>query len=427
MKVWRVAPAKSGLSGAMRVPGDKSISHRALILSSIADGKAEITGLLESEDVIATRRVLAETIAPPHGEPPDGEPSRCDCGNSGTTIRLMMGLLAGRKGFQSAILFGDESLNRRPMERVAVPLRKMGASIETSAGKPPVVLSGRDLIGCPIEIDVASAQVKSALLLAGLHAAGETVVRMPAASRDHTERMLGYFSCPIESTDGGRTVAVRRAKSIKARPVSIPGDISSAAFFIVAAALVRASAITIDDVGTNPTRTGILDLCGRAGVRLSVDGEKEVSGEPRGALRIAHGAFDGFATGGDEIPRLIDEIPVIALLAAHANSDESVIADAGELRVKESDRLTAIVEEFKGIGLSARTEGDALIVPGRQFVAGGAINSRGDHRIAMTGAIAGLASREGVAVRGVDCVETSFPGFAGLLRNLGAEIEESVE
>lgn len=399
MKSWFVEPSPP-LTGTIVVPGDKSISHRAVML-----GAPEIRGLLESEDVKATREVVAGRST--------------DCGNSGTTIRLLMGLFASRPG--EITLTGDESLRRRPMERVAAPLRKMGADIVTSDGKPPVRIRGASLTGQDITIDVASAQVKSALLLAGLQAKGTTTIRMPAASRDHTERMFEHFGVKVLVEDEGRRVSIHGGQKLTPRDVDVPGDISSAAFPIAAALLVRGSRITITNLGLNPLRTGIVDLLS---AYLGISNHRETSNEPRADVMIGSATPAAIAIEGDIVPRLIDEIPIMALVAAHADADESVVRDAKELRVKETDRIEAIVGEFASIGLSATATADGLIIPGRQKVSGGTVRSRGDHRIAMMGAVAGMISGTGVTIEDVGCVETSFPGFSDLFRSMGANIRE---
>ncbi|RMH58408.1 MAG: 3-phosphoshikimate 1-carboxyvinyltransferase [Candidatus Hydrogenedentota bacterium] len=444
MKCWRVRPLPGGsaLRGTMRVPGDKSISHRALILSGMAgEVEPEIENLLESEDVKATREIIrkvfgggtggeekgsAETQKPKNAAEGGDPVLELDCGNSGTTIRLMMGVLSGRKGCCFR-LDGDASLRRRPMERVAAPLRKMGACIETNEGRPPVRIEGRELIGTRVQLSVASAQVKSALLLAGLQATGTTEITSPAPSRDHTERMLNYFGVPVEGSGNGRAVAVRGPASLAPRPVSVPGDISSAAFFLVAAALIPGSELSIENLGLNPTRTGILDCFDAAGVSWEAQGIETVSGEPRGKVSVRAGEFSAFGIAGDLVPRLIDEIPVLALLAAHSAGGLSVFRDAAELRVKESDRIARIAEVFGRIGLVVRTRDDGLEIPGGQSVRGGTVSSGGDHRIAMTAAVAGLVSREGVIVEDVACVETSFPGFQETVERLAPGVIEAIE
>lgn len=426
---WRVHPlASRTLSGSARMPGDKSISHRAIILRALAGEGDEhaITGLLESEDVASSRRVIASVLSGAastrDAAPEATAPAICDCGNSGTTIRIMLGALAGRVGV-NATLDGDASLRRRPMERVAAPLREMGAEITTTSGKPPVTVRGRRLVGRLLTCHVASAQVKSSLLLAGLHAEGRTVIHMPEASRDHTERMLAAFGVRVETLERGRVVSIEGGQRLTASPVNVPGDISSAAFFLVAGILVPGANLVLENVGVNPLRTGILDVIDQAGGFIAQRAERVITNEPRADLLCSHQSVGAIRITAIDVPRLIDEIPIIALLAAHADATESLISGAEELRVKESDRIDAICGEFAAIGLVAHPRPDGLVIPGRQSVRGGTVRSRGDHRIAMTAAIAGLISSAGVEVQDVACVETSFPGFVPLLTSLGAEIE----
>jgi 3-phosphoshikimate 1-carboxyvinyltransferase len=423
IRSWHVRPlAGRPLVGAIAVPGDKSISHRAVMLNALAGrpGETEVTGLLRSEDVRATLGIASAALS----GAVTGEIA-CDCGNSGTTMRLFMGILAARPGL--FILDGDASLRRRPMERVARHLRAMGARIEATDGRPPVRVTGGALRAAAHAIDVASAQVKSALLFAGLFTIGRTTVRMPAASRDHTERMLGHFGVMVETLENGRLVAIEGGQALRPAPVDVPGDISSAAFPLVAALLAPASRVRIAGVGVNPLRTGPLDVLGRSGAPIQAAAERVISAEPRADLEVEAGRFGALAIAGDDVPRLIDEIPVLCLAAAHADAEQSLVRDAKELRVKESDRIESVAEAFRAVGLAIEPTPDGMSVPGRQRVAGGTVESRGDHRIAMTGVVAGLVSRDGVMVRDVACVETSFPGFVDLFRSLGAEIEERTE
>lgn len=418
---WIVHPLDRDLAGTVRVPGDKSISHRAVILRSLAGVPAAevvsgITGLLASEDVASTRRVLEHILISTSGDMRTG-----DCGNSGTTIRILSGALCGREGLV-ARLDGDASLRRRPMERVATPLRALGASIETTEGKPPVTIRGAHLKGTSLAVNVASAQVKSALLLAGLHAEGRTEVRMPEASRDHTERMLGAFGVEVEVHEGGKVVAIEGGQRLVARPVDVPADISSAAFFLVAG-LLAGREVVLENVGVNPLRTGILDVVERAGGAITRRHENEGGGEPRADLVVGRQSVGALTVTAPDVPRLIDEIPVLALLAAYADADESTVSGAEELRVKESDRIDAVCGEFAALGLVAHPRADGLVIPGRQRAKGGTVQSRGDHRIAMTAAIAGLVADAPVTVDDTACVETSFPGFVASLRALGAHVE----
>lgn len=417
---WVVHPLDGELAGSVRVPGDKSISHRAVILRALAgvpagEVTAGITGLLESEDVASTRRVLEGVLGGTESGTRTG-----DCGNSGTTIRILSGALCGRDGL-AVRLDGDASLRRRPMERVATPLRALGASIETTDGKPPVTIRGRRLAGVSLAVHVASAQVKSALLLAGLHAAGRTEVRMPEASRDHTERMLGAFGVEVEVREGGKVVAIEGGQRLAARPVDVPADISSAAFFLVAGILAGRE-IVLENVGVNPLRTGILDVVERAGAAVARRNENERGGEPRADLVVGRQPVGALTVTAPDVPRLIDEIPVLALLAAYADADESTVSGAEELRVKESDRIDAVCGEFAALGLVAHPRADGLVIPGRQRAKGGTVQSRGDHRIAMTAAIAGLVANAPVTIEDTACVETSFPGFVPMLQALGARI-----
>lgn len=418
---WIVHPLDRDLAGTVRVPGDKSISHRAIILRSLAgvlssEVTAGITGLLESEDVESTRRVLAHVLGSPAGAMTTG-----DCGNSGTTIRILAGALSGREGVV-ARLDGDASLRRRPMERVATPLRTLGASIETTDGKPPVTIRGAQLKGTSLSVNVASAQVKSALLLAGLQAKGRTEIRMPEASRDHTERMLRAFGVEVEVYEGGKVVAIEGGQRLVARSVDVPADISSAAFFLVAG-LLAGHEVVMENVGVNPLRTGILDVVERAGGAVTRRNENERGGEPRADLIVGRQRVGALTVTAPDVPRLIDEIPVLALLAAYADADESTVSGAEELRVKESDRIDAVCGEFASLGLVAYPRADGLVIPGRQKARGGTVQSRGDHRIAMTAAIAGLVADSPVTIEDTACVETSFPGFVQTLQAIGAHVE----
>ncbi len=419
------SPLAGSLKGTVTVPGDKSISHRAVILRALAGVPAAeivpgIAGLLESEDVASTRRVLETVLATPAGAP-SGAAASGDCGNSGTTIRILTGALSGREGLR-VVLDGDASLRRRPMERVAMPLRALGASITTTDGRPPVTIEGRKLRGATLDVNVASAQVKSALLLAGLRAEGRTEIRMPEASRDHTERMLRAFGVAVDVRDGGRVVAIEGGQKLVAQPVDVPGDISSAAFFLVAG-LLAGQDVVLPNVGVNPLRTGILDVAARAGATIEKRNVHESGGEPRADLVVSRQTVGALVITAPDVPRLIDEIPVLALLAALADADESTVSGAEELRVKESDRIDAVCGEFAAIGLVAHPRADGLVIPGRQKVRGGIVQSRGDHRVAMTAAIAALVAERPIEIQDTACVETSFPGFLPMLKSLGAEVE----
>lgn len=450
---FRVTPG-SVVGGRTTVPGDKSIAHRWLILASTATGPSRVEGIPTSLDVLATGRGLAMLVpaarpglevwarnagdvlegggstwnAPDEGassgllevegEGRSGlaEPAAAiDCANSGTTMRLLAGLLAPAPF--PTVLVGDESLSRRPMERVAGPLRAMGASVATSEGRPPVRIDGRPLHGVEVDLEIPSAQVKSAVILAGLAADGVTRVREPAATRDHTERALAALGAPIEQAD--RAVAVRRFQHPGFR-AAVPGDVSSAVFLIAAAALTGGT-VTIEGVGLNPSRTRVLDVLRRMGVRIDEEIEGSSLGEPVGRIEASGAGVGPVRIEPDELPLVHDEVPILAALAAHAPGD-SWFAGAGELRVKESDRLTGIADGLRALGGVAATEGDDLVVGGGGLE-GGLATSRGDHRLAMAFAVAGLAARGPVEVDDAAVADVSFPGFLATMRGLGGRIE----
>lgn len=418
---------KGPLRGAIEVPGDKSISHRALLFGALSTGETRVTGLLEAEDVHATwkaverlgarvrREGAAVVVAPPErlGEPDDV----VDCGNSGTSLRLLTGVLSGVPGL--SVLTGDASLRRRPVRRVIEPLRRMGANLSARDGDrlPPVVVRGGPLRGADHVLEVASAQVKSAILLAGLLAEGETRVTEPAASRDHTERMLRGMGVPVRVE--GRTVSV-----LPARPhggtVDVPGDLSSAAFFLCAAAGLEGSEVTIGNLGVNPTRTGLLDVLAAMGAMVVRAREREVAGEPRADVTVRAAPLVGTEIRGALVPRLIDELPVLMVLATQARG-RTVIRDARELRVKESDRLAAMGETLAAAGAKIELFDDGCAIEGPTPLHGVAVRTRLDHRIAMSMAVAQLfADGEEVVLDDVGCVATSFPSFFALLDGLCA-------
>jgi 3-phosphoshikimate 1-carboxyvinyltransferase len=407
------------------VPGDKSISHRALLLGALAAGETRITGLLEAEDVHATwkaverlgarvrREGAAVVVAPPErlGEPDDV----VDCGNSGTSLRLLTGVLAGGPGL--AVLTGDASLRRRPMGRVIAPLRAMGADLSARDGDrlPPVVVRGRALRGAHHVLPVASAQVKSALLLAGLAADGETRVTEPEGSRDHTERMLRGMGVPVRLD--GRTVTISPGRP-EGGAVDVPGDISSAAFFLCAAAGVAGSAVTVRNLGVNPTRTGLLEVLAAMGAEIEVTGTREVAGEPRADVTVRAGPLRGVEIRGALVPRLVDELPVLMVLATQARG-RTVIRDARELRVKESDRLAAMGEALAAAGARLELFEDGCAIEGPTPLRGVAVRTRLDHRIAMSMAVAQLfTDGEEVVLDDASPVATSFPSFFELLDSL---------
>jgi 3-phosphoshikimate 1-carboxyvinyltransferase len=410
------------LQGVLRVPGDKSISHRAAILGAIAHGTTHISGYLRAGDCLSTLRclrALGVSIAE-RGEDLEiqggslCEPEEVlDVGNSGTTIRLLMGVLAGQP-FHS-VLTGDASIRRRPMDRVADPLRRMGARIAGRQGGrlAPIAVEGGKLHGITYTTPVASAQVKSAVLLAGLFAEGETAVREPSQSRDHTERMLGAFGAEVGRD--GLTTRLRGPAALRGATVRVPGDLSSAAYFLVAAALVPGSEVAVTDVGVNPTRAGVLDILRMMGAQVDIRDLRDEGGEPVGTVVIHAGRLRGTTIEGDLIPRAIDELPVLAVAAALAEG-ETLIRDAAELRVKESDRVEILARELGRLGARVKPQPDGLAIVGGQQLRGGRVASGGDHRIAMALAVAGLRADGPVTIDDPDCIDTSFPGFADVLR-----------
>lgn len=433
------ARAGSALAGELRVPGDKSISHRALMFGALAIGETRITGLLEGEDVMRTAAAMrAMGVGVVHGA--DGS-WRVDglgvgglhapaealyMGNSGTTTRLIAGILAGH-GF-SATLDGDASLRKRPMGRVIEPLSRMGATFAASeGGRLPMTITGRDaLIPIEYETPVASAQVKSAVLLAGLHAPGETSVVERAATRDHTERMLRHFGATVHeepAAGGGTRITVIGQPELHAAPVDVPGDPSSAAFPAVAALIVPGSELLLRHVGTNPARIGLYACLAEMGADLEWHNEREVAGEPVADIALRAGPLRGIEVPPERAPSMIDEYPILAVAAAFADGD-TVMRGIGELRVKESDRLAAIARGLAACGVSVEEGEDSLVVHGLGGApAGGAtIATELDHRLAMSFLVLGLATESPVGVDDAAPIETSFPGFAGLMASLGADI-----
>jgi 3-phosphoshikimate 1-carboxyvinyltransferase len=412
----------SPLRGRLRVPGDKSISHRAVLLGAIAHGTTEVHGFLRAEDCLATVRcvqalgVRVEEMGDclqVHGgllrEPEDV----LDVGNSGTTIRLLAGILAGQP-FHSVIT-GDASVRRRPMDRVADPLRQMGARISGRVGGrlAPLSIDGGGLRGIAYAAPVASAQVKSSVLLAGLFADGVTEVREPAMSRDHTERMLQTFGVPLERE--GLAVRLGGRAELRGTQIRVPGDLSAAAFFLVAAALVPGSEVTIEDVGLNPTRTGVIDVLRAMGAPVEIQELRQDGGEPVGTVTVRAAKLHGTAIDGELIPRTIDELPVLAVAACLAEG-ETAIRDARELRVKESDRIAMLARELSRLGARIEAHADGLTIVGVRRLRGGHVESGGDHRIAMALAIAGLCADGPVTIEDPACIRTSFPEFEETLR-----------
>lgn len=408
-----------GLSGEVRVPGDKSVSHRSLILGALADGETVVEGLSSGADVASTRSCLAALGVEISGAAPSvrvqgrglgglkAPAGPLDAGNSGTTIRLLSGVLAGHS-FSSRFT-GDESLSRRPMKRVAEPLRLMGAGVELSAeGTPPLTITGGALKGVEYATPMASAQVKSAILLAGLHASGETTVIEPAATRDHTERMLAAFGVPVRLT--GLRASVDGGSRLKAGKVIIPGDPSSAAFWVTAATLMRGSELIVRGVGANPTRTGYLAVLARMGADIHREPARGAGGEEIEDIHVSSSDLNATTISAAEAPGLIDEVPILALAAALANG-ESRFCGLGELRHKESDRLNGIVMLLANFGVKARTEGDDLLIMGTKTLKPATVDSLDDHRLAMTGYIAGALANGDTTVLGASCAEISYPTF----------------
>ena len=422
----RIEPVPA-LEGHIAVPGDKSISHRAVLVGALCEGETRVSGFGRSADTEATieaARALGVEIEEHdvdtltiHGAGLRGlrAPSEpIECGNAGTLMRLLAGILAGQTGrFE---LVGDASLSARPMERIAEPLRRMGARIETADGHAPLVVEGGPLSAIDYELPLPSAQVKSAILLAGLFAEGTTTVVEPVPTRDHTERLLERAGGRV--TRRPKSVSIEASEEIALDELEIPGDFSSAAPFLVAAAIVPGSRLTVHGVGLNPRRTGLLDVLERMGARVAIYNRRLVGGEPAGDVEMRASELVGATVSPAEVPSLIDELPLLALAACQAHGD-TVVRGAGELRLKESDRIDGVVEELRRIGGHIRATRDGFRVRGVPTrLRGGIVDSRGDHRLAMLGAVAGVSSQEGVELRGPDAVGTSFPGFFEVLRQL---------
>ncbi|WP_071395585.1 3-phosphoshikimate 1-carboxyvinyltransferase [Bacillus tuaregi] len=410
----------TSLKGDIIVPGDKSISHRSVMFGAVAEGVTTVTGFLMGEDCLSTVscfRQLGVEIEETadqmviHGKGWDGlvEPKEVlNVGNSGTTIRLLMGILAGRP-FHTTLI-GDESIGKRPMTRVTKPLSSMGAKIEgRQFGEyTPLSIRGGGISGIEYASPVASAQVKSAILLAGLQADGITTVVEPEKSRDHTERMIRQFSGTVE--ENGLSVSVRGGQVLKGTNIKVPGDISSAAFFLVAGAIVPNSCITLKNVGLNPTRTGIIDVMLEMGADMTIEPLVAEQTEPVGDITIRTSHLKGTTIGGDLIPRLIDEIPIIALLATQAEG-ETVIRDAQELKVKETNRIDTVVQELSKLGADITATDDGMIIKGKNKLAGGVVSSHGDHRIGMMLAVAALICKQDVSLEQKEAISVSYPQF----------------
>ncbi len=433
-----VTPGRS-LKGTIAVPGDKSVTHRAIILSALAEGVSTIHGYCRGEDCLNTMRAcqslgvrIDESPAElrVHGKgmwglaEPDGP---IDCGNSGTGIRLLTGLLAGQDFF--TVLTGDASIRRRPMGRVVKPLREMGAVIAGRKGGElaPLAITGSRLRGMTYRSPVASAQIKSCLLLAALYADGVTSISEPRLSRDHTERLFQFFGISFQKE--GLTIALKGRPAIgwtAAERLVVPGDLSAAAFFIVGATIVPDSDVTIIGVGINPTRTGILDILTQMGADIQIFNRREEAGEPVADLRVRSALLHGVYIGAEQIPQTIDELPILCTAAAVAEG-ETIIAGAEELRVKESDRIATMSAELRAMGARITEKPDGMVIRGlggngvNGTLRGATCSSHGDHRVAMSAAIGGLTAASPTSIADTDCIETSFPGFAHNLLELLTE------
>lgn len=430
------ARSSGPLKGRARPPGDKSISHRGLILGALAEGRTEIEGLLESEDVLNTAAAV-RAFGAEAAKGPDGrwqvtgaggfrQPAETiECGNSGTAVRLLMGAASAYP--ISARFDGDASLRKRPMNRVITPLTQMGARFDGGGGKLPLIAHGGKLKGITYRSPVSSAQVKSAVLLAGLNAEGETVLIEPERSRDHTERMLGVFGANIDQVEIEGAMHPRvRASTLKAAPVYVPADPSSAAFPAAAALICAKSEIVIEDVLINPLRLGLYETLLEMGAKLTFEETRDPIGEPIANLVVRASELNGVTPPARRAPAMIDEFPILAVIAAFAEG-ETRITGAAELRVKESDRITLMVDGLKACGVDAEELEDGLIVRGRgpkSVRGGGEIRTMGDHRVAMSFLVLGLAAKEPVIVDEAEMIATSFPGFAAMMRALGARIED---
>ena len=428
---YRLLPVTQ-IGGSMQVPGDKSISHRALMLGGIAHGTTRISGFLDSADCRATLEAL-RTLGVQIERPGAGEvlitgagfrglrasAAPLDMGNAGTAMRLFMGLLAGQP-FDSTLI-GDASLMRRPMERVATPLRLMGAQLDTQDGHPPVhIHGGAALRAIDYTLPMASAQVKSAILLAALRANGHTRVSEPAPTRDHTERMLQGFGVQLERS--GATVAMRGGQTLRGTAVNVPGDISSAAFFIVAGCLAAPAGLTLRGVGVNPTRTGLIDMLRLMGAQIDIRPQQSAGPEPIADITVHAAPLRGVVVPPHLVPLAIDELPVFFIAAACATG-ETVVTGAAELRVKESDRLAVMASGLEAVGVRCELLSDGIRIQGGGL-RGGRVNSHGDHRIAMAFAIASVRAGAAIEIDDVANVGTSFPGFPAAARTLGMQLHE---
>lgn len=422
------------VSGSLRVPGDKSISHRSVMFGALASGTTKVTGLLEGEDVLATiaafKAMGVKVTGPEEGKLEitgnginglKAPTEQLDMGNSGTAMRLLTGILAGQKF--SSTLTGDSSLNKRPMNRVADPLRTMGAAIDTEEkGRPPLhIKGGQELKSINYTLPVASAQVKSAVLLAGLYAQGETKVTEPAPTRDHSERMLRGFGYEVKSDYPN--ISLVGGGELTACNIDVPADISSAAFFMVAATIAKNSELLLEHVGINPTRIGVINILLQMGANIKLENEREIGGEPVADIRIKSAELKGIQIPEDQVPLAIDEFPVLFIAAACAEG-KTILSGAEELRVKESDRIAAMANGMKILGIEVKEKSDGIEIIGGSY-GGGCVDSVGDHRIAMAFAIAGLRASEQIEIDNCANVATSFPNFVELASNCGLSITSS--
>jgi 3-phosphoshikimate 1-carboxyvinyltransferase len=415
------------LRGALRPPADKSISHRAALIGGMGDHEVAIEGYLAAADTQSTLLAMIALGASMAKVGPEirirgvglrgPRPAAIDVGNAGTLLRLLPGWLAGQEGGEWT-LDGDDSIRRRPVDRVTDPLRRMGADLSAREERlPPLRVRGAPLRGIQYELPVASAQVKSCLLFAGLLAEGETRIVEPLPTRDHSERMLAAAGATVGRT--GNTVTIQPAERLEPGRIVVPGDLSSAAFLIVAASLIAGSEVVVREVGVNPTRTGLLSILARMGAEIEVEPGGEQGGEPIADLRVRAAALTATDVGAAEVPLAIDELPLVALAACFAEGT-TTIRDAAELRAKESDRIETVTAALRALGAEIEPTADGMVVSGSGGLRGGAIDSHGDHRIAMLGAVAGLASDEGVEVRGMEAAAVSYPGFGDDLATLYA-------
>jgi 3-phosphoshikimate 1-carboxyvinyltransferase len=422
------------LGGRIRVPGDKSISHRTLLLGCLADGRSHVRGFLPSADCLATLgcvRALGipvqaddATTLTIHGRGLHGlqrPPAPLDCARSGTTMRLLAGILAGRAFEGGGVtLTGDPQLLRRPMGRIATPLGRMGADIETADGHAPLTIRAATLHGGEHSLPVASAQVKSAILLAALYAHGSTVIHQPGPARDHTERMLSAMGADVDVA--GLTVTLTpRSAPLSPLDATVPGDLSSAAFPLVAGLLAADGEVTVERVGVNPTRTGLLDVLLAMGAHVAVQNRRDEGGEPVADVRVRASSMRGAEVSGETVVRMIDEFPLLAVVATQAEG-VTLVRDAAELRVKETDRIAVMAHELGKMGARIDPRPDGFLVTGSTPLEGAVVDGHGDHRIAMALAVAGLVAQGETVVEGAECIADSFPGFAAAMRAIGARI-----